>query len=85
MGKSPEDWERHEFFQKNGYWPKTSKQKKAEALEAHKAFSLRLALRASAGIPDTASPARAREILTWHDKYPDNAAYDNDGNPVQHD
>jgi hypothetical protein len=85
MARDREYWQRHEEFQRTGVWPKTQKQKnEAEAQIRNKRLAHE-SQRAAAGISPNLSSVQANEILNWHKNNPDNAAFDNNGNPVEHD
>lgn len=85
MARSREDWQRHAEFQRTGKWSPTQKQVAATEAKKRQDRINFASQRSAAGINSNVSSELAKEILHWHEDNPDNAAYDNDGNPVEHE
>ncbi len=83
MPRDSEHWERWNHYQKTGEWLPTQKQKDAAAAKARQSAEAQNSQLDSMGINRNISAAMARDILNWHVDNPDNAAYDNDGNPIE--
>ena len=85
MPKDREYWQRHEEYQRTGVWPPTQKQIREREAQSRQNKVNDASQRSAAGISPLLSGTQAREILDWHKENPDNASYDNDGNPINHE
>lgn len=85
MARNSEHWERWNHYQRTGEWLPTQKQKDAAAAATRAKSEAQNAQLESAGINRNVSASLARDILNWDKENPDNAAYNNDGNPTYYD
>ena len=85
MSRNSEHWERWNHYQRTGEWLPTQKQKDTAAAATRAKAEAQNSQLESAGVNRNVSATMARDILNWDKENPDNAAYDNDGNPVEHD
>jgi hypothetical protein len=85
MARNSEHWERWNHYQNTGEWLPTQKQKNTAAAATRAKAEAQSSQINYAGINPNVSSELARSILNWHEENPDNAAYDNDGNPIEHD